>query len=381
MRPAACSKNHSLPIMSRETVTVAFSGGKDSTAAALLLREQGYEVRALTMRLGLPGEEEKLARIADLARELEFPWQVLDVRPVFKRKVLDYFVGAYRSGRTPNPCVLCNRHVKFGLLLEEIGKSDPAGRFASGHYADKVFIGDPEGPRRGGPEDPRRGGPKDPRRGGGRWFLCEPADRRKSQIYFLAMIEPVALEKIVFPIAALTIGQVRAKVAGLPLANMKESQDVCFLQEESLASYLLRHIPESFAEGEFLDVGGKKVGRHHGAVHFTVGQRRGTRHASDRRLYVVGRDMAANTVTLGEERDLLSDALTVVSPVFWRPLQVGEKLSVKVRYQLHGHEAEIAEVSKNFVRAVFKKPVRAVTPGQFGVFYDGDIIVAAGEIV
>jgi tRNA-uridine 2-sulfurtransferase len=355
-----------------ETATVAFSGGKDSTAAIILLREQGYAVRALTMRLGLEDEEEKLARVENLARVLAVPWQVLDVRAAFREKVLAYFVNAYRCGLTPNPCVLCNRHIKFGLLLEETGKSDPAARLASGHYADKIFISDPE--------DPRRGGPEGPRRGGGRWFLCEPVDRRKSQIYFLAMIGPAALEKIIFPIAALTIDHVRAKVAGLPLANPEESQDVCFLQKEALASYLSRLLPESFVDGDIIDVGGKKIGRHHGAVHFTVGQRRGTGHASDRRLYVVGRDMAANTVTLGDECDLLSAALTVTNPVFWRPLRVGEKLEAKIRYQLHGHEAEIVEVSATRIRAVFKNPVRAATPGQFGVFYDGDVIVAAGEI-
>lgn len=342
--------------MKSEAVTVAFSGGKDSTAAILLLREQGSAVRALTMRLGLAGEEEKLARIENLARVLAVPWQVLDVRAAFREKVLAGFVDAYRCGRTPNPCVLCNRHIKFGLLLDAVAKSDPAARLASGHYADKVCQDN-------------------------RWFLREPADRRKSQIYFLAMIEPAALEKIVFPIAALTVGQVRARVAGLPLANPEESQDVCFLQGETLAAYLSRVLPESFAAGDFLDMGGKKIGRHVGAVHFTRGQRRGTGHASGRRLYVVGRDLAANTVTLGDERDLLSAALTVANPVFWRPLRVGEKLQAKVRYQLHGHEAEIVEASATRIRAVFKNPVRAVTPGQFGVFYDGDVIVAAGEII
>ncbi len=355
------------------TATVAFSGGKDSTAAVLLLREQGIAVRALTMRLGLADEDEKLSRIENLARVLDVPWQVLDLRSAFRDKVLDYFVNAYRSGRTPNPCVLCNRHIKFGLLLGEVHKSDPAAVFASGHYAAKIFISDPDGPRRGGPEGPRRGG--------GRWFLCEPAARRKSQIYFLAMINPAVLEKIVFPIAAMTIDQVRARVTGLPLANPEESQDVCFLQDEVLASYLSRLVPESFADGDIIATGGKKIGRHHGAVHFTVGQRRGTGHASGRRLYVIGRDMAANTVTLGDERDLLADSLTVANPVFWRPLRSGEKLQVKVRYQLRGHDAEISEVSPARIRAVFKDPVRAVTPGQFGVFYDGGIIVAAGEIV
>ena len=339
-----------------KTVTVAFSGGKDSTAAILLLLEQGYEVEALTMRLGIPGEEEKLARIENLARVLAVPWLVSDQRAAFREKVLIYFLNAYRIGLTPNPCVICNRHLKFGLLLTEMEKKSPGGFLASGHYADKVCRE-------------------------GRWFLKEPLDRRKAQIYFLAMIDPAVLTKVLFPIAALTISQVRAKVAGLPLANREESQDVCFLQSETLASYLARHIPESFSDGDFIDVHGKKLGRHHGVIHFTVGQRRGTGHASDRRLYVVGRDMAANTVTLGDEPDLQAGSLSVKNPVFWRPLHSGEKLTAKIRYQLHGYDAEITEVSATDIRAIFKKPVRAVTPGQFGVFYDGDIIVAAGEIV
>jgi tRNA-specific 2-thiouridylase len=342
--------------MKRKTVTVAFSGGKDSTAAVLLLRQQGYDVRALTMRLGLAGEEEKLSRIENLARLLDVPWEACDLGQAFRKKVLEPFLNAYRAGLTPNPCVLCNRHVKFGLLLEQAKKNSAGGFLATGHYADKACIE-------------------------GRWFLREPADRRKSQIYFLAMIEPTVLERVLFPLAALTIDQVRARVAGLPLANMAESQDVCFLQEQSLASYLLARIPESFVAGDILDVNGGKIGRHRGAAHFTTGQRRGTGHASDRRLYVVGRDLAANTVILGDESDLQLETLCITNPVFWRPLQAGETLSVKIRYQLHGHEAEITEVSNSHVRAVFKKPVRAVTPGQFGVFYDGDVIVAAGEII
>jgi tRNA-specific 2-thiouridylase len=342
--------------MASKDVTVAFSGGKDSTAAILLLREQGHAVRALTMRLGLAGEDEKLARIENLARVLGVPWDVVDVSAAFREKVLDPFVNAYRSGLTPNPCVLCNRHVKFGLLLATAKKYSPQGLLATGHYAAKVCVD-------------------------GRWFLNEPADRRKSQIYFLAMIEPAVLESVLFPIVGLTVGQVRARVAGLPLANMAESQDICFLQEENLASYLASRIPESFVPGDILGVGGEKLGRHGGAARFTTGQRRGTRFASDRKLYVVSRDLAANTVTLGEEGDLLSVAMTVAHPVFWRPLRPGETLSVKVRYQLHGHEAEIVELSATRIRAVFKKPVRAVTSGQLAVFYDGDFIVAAGEIV
>ena len=339
----------------RRSVAVAFSGGKDSTAAVLLLRQQGCDVRALTMRLGLPGEEEKLARIESLARELGVPWRVSDLRAAFRRQVLDEFVGAYRRGLTPNPCVLCNRRIKFGMLLEQAKKDTDGGLLATGHYADRACIE-------------------------GRWFLREPADRGKSQIYFLAMIDPAALANVIFPLAGLTVDQVRARVAGLPLANSEESQDACFLQGGDLAGFLGRHLPGAFRPGDFQDATGKKIGRHDGAVRFTLGQRRGTGHAAGRRLYVVDRDLDTNTVTLGEEEDLLSAAVTVAAPVYWRPLKVGERLAVKVRYQRHGHDAEVAEASATRIRAVFAKPVRAVTPGQFAVFYDNDLIVAAGEI-
>jgi tRNA-specific 2-thiouridylase len=277
---------------------------------------------------------------------------------------MEYFIAAYRRGLTPNPCVLCNRHVKFGLLLDEMKKNAPDGFFATGHYAAKVLISAPEGSLRG--EE--------------RWFLREPRDLGKSQIYFLAMIEPAVLGNVLFPLAGMTVGQVRRKVAGLPLANARESQDVCFLQGEELASFLRRHLPDAFRPGDFLNAVGEKIGRHDGALGYTIGQRRGTRFASDRRLYVVGRDIAANTVILGEEKDLVHSSLAVTGPVFWRPLQTGETLTIKIRYERHGHEAEITEATAGCIRAIFKKPVRAVTPGQFAVFYDSDVIAAAGEI-
>jgi len=337
-------------------VTVAFSGGKDSTAAVLLLREQGHEVRALTMRLGIAGEEEKLSRSGDLARVLRVPWDVVDVSAAFRENVLDHFIRAYRSGQTPNPCVRCNRDIKFGLLLAALEKNSPRALLATGHYAARACVD-------------------------GRWFLSEPADRRKSQIYFLAMVAPSALERVLFPIAGLNVTEVRARVAGLPLANLKESQDICFLHGEDLAAYLSRHAPDGFTAGDFMDTAGRRIGRHHGALHFTVGQRRGTGHASDRRQYVVARDMAANTVTLGGEGDLLSTSLAAADPVYWRPLQAGEELAVKVRYGLRAHAATIVAAGAGRIQAVFKEPVRAVTPGQLAVFYEGDRIVAAGEIV
>lgn len=336
-------------------MAVAFSGGKDSTAALLRLREQGHEVRALTMRLGMRGEDEQIGRIEELTRVLGVCWQAVDLRRPFRERVLKYFIDAYGQGLTPNPCVECNRQLKFGFLMEELDRVATDELFASGHYADKVLVD-------------------------GKWFLKEPVDCRKSQIYFLATIDPAALARVLFPLSNVSVAQVRRQVAGLPLANVKESQDVCFLWDEDLAGFLARHIPGGFRPGDFLNTAGEAIGRHHGALHFTVGQRRGTGHAAGRRLYVVDRDLAGNTVTLGEDKDLFSAALVVRQPVFWRPLHAGETLRVKVRYEAAGHGAEISEVSPAIIRARFREPVRAVTPGQLAVFYADDIVVAAGEI-
>jgi tRNA-specific 2-thiouridylase len=340
----------------RPRAVVAFSGGKDSTAAVLLLREQGHEVRALTMRLGLAGEGEHLARAEALARAIDVPWRAVDLEVPFRQCVLDHFVAAYGRGLTPNPCVACNRRIKFGLLLEKAAGEAAGALFATGHYADKALVD-------------------------GRWLLKEPAERRKSQVYFLAAIEPRALAGAVFPLAGMTVAQVRRRVAGLPLANSEESQDACFLQGEALDSFLGRRLPGGLRPGRLLDAAGAAIGEHDGALSFTVGQRRGTRHAGGRRLYVVRRDLDAGTVTLGGEKDLLSLSLTAAAPVYWRPLRSGEALQVKVRYEAHGHEAEVREATAARIRVVFREPVRAVTPGQLAVLYDGDLVVAAAEIV
>jgi tRNA-specific 2-thiouridylase len=308
------------------------------------------------MRLGLAGEDERLARVEALARAIAVPWRAVDLEGAFREAVLDRFVAAYGRGLTPNPCVACNRHVKFGLLMAAAAAEAPGALFATGHYADKALIA-------------------------GRWLLKEPAERRKSQVYFLAAIEPRALAGAVFPLAGMTVAQVRRKVAGLPLANAGESQDACFLQREGLDPFLSRRLPGGLRPGDLLDTSGSVIGRHDGALRFTVGQRRGTRHAGGRRLYVVRRDLDAGTVTLGGEGELQSSSLTAAAPVYWRPLRAGEALRVKVRYEAHGHEAEVREATAERIRVSFREPVRAVTPGQLAVLYDGDLAVAAAEIV
>ncbi len=342
--------------MGKKKVVVGLSGGKDSTTAVVLLKKQGYDVHALTMKLGLNNEEERIRQIEHLTGVLDVPFTTLDIRERFREKVIDYFVDSYAGGLTPNPCVVCNIEIKFNLLMNEALRTLGADFYATGHYAKKVEIG-------------------------GRFFLTEPEDRKKSQIYFLSMIGGCALERVLFPIAGIPIERVRETVKDLPLANREESQDVCFLHNQRLIDFLKGHLqPGYFREGDILDVGGGKIGCHRGAVYFTIGQRRGTGFASDRKLYVVKKDVRRNTITLGDGEHLYSRGVTVIKPVFWRPVRVGEVFEGKFRYMSSFHKAVISEVSGDFIKAEFEVPVKSITPGQIGVFYEGDIIVAAGFI-
>jgi len=342
--------------MRGKRVAVAFSGGKDSTAAALILKRAQYRVQLLTMMLGSDGEAEKVAHLRKLASVLDIPLHLVDARSFFRDRIIDEFLQAYRSGLTPNPCVNCNAILKFGWLRELALTEFGAELFATGHYADLIERG-------------------------GMVFLKEPQDRKKSQIYFLSMIGAEKLKNVAFPISGLTLGEVRDMVRDLPLAHREESQDVCFLNGQPLTHYLRQQIPGMFREGDIVDVQGTRLGSHDGIMHFTMGQRRGTRFSSNRKLYVIGKDVKKNTIVLGEDRHLFNDEVRVKAPVYWRLLGPGEVLRAKIRYMSQWHEIKILETDQFFIRARFTHPVRAITPGQICVFYEDDIIVAAGPIV
>ncbi|MEN8222362.1 MAG: tRNA 2-thiouridine(34) synthase MnmA [Acidobacteriota bacterium] len=340
----------------RESVTVGFSGGKDSTTAIILLKEKGYDVSALTMRLGLSGEEEKLIKVKELAEMLNVPHEIIDLRTEFKERVITYFVESYKAGITPNPCVICNNRIKFELLMDFGTKNMGSSFFATGHYADKIEID-------------------------GKYFLKEPEERKKSQIYFLSMIGGERLKKVLFPISSISLDKVREMVVDLPLGNRKESQDVCFLSGYKLADYLKEHIPEAFEDGDILDISGNKIGRHNGSINFTIGQRRGTGFSSDGKLYVIGKNVIDNTITLGKETDLYSDSFEVKQPVIWKEIKKGEHYKVRIRYMSKFEDVVIKDVSPDLITAEFTSPVKSVTPGQVGAFFQNDIIVASGFIV
>ncbi|MCP4147466.1 MAG: tRNA 2-thiouridine(34) synthase MnmA [bacterium] len=340
----------------KKKIVVGFSGGKDSTASAVLLKEQGYDVHALTMKLGLENEDKKIEKIKHLAETMSLPHSTVDFRDIFKEKVIDYFITSYARNLTPNPCVLCNNEIKFHLLMKEALQNLKADFYATGHYAAKTEID-------------------------GKFFLTEPEDRNKSQIYFLSMIGNKALERVHFPIAGISIERVRELVKDLPLANKDESQDVCFMQNLKLIEFLKGHLPpQFFQKGAILDVKGKKIGTHKGSVYFTIGQRRGTGFASDRKLYVVRKDVKQNTITLGDEEHLYSREAVILQPFYWREIRVGETFKGKFRYMSSFYDVEITEVTTDYIRCRFKEPVKAITPGQVSAFYENDIIVAAGFI-
>lgn len=342
--------------MGDKKAVVALSGGKDSTAAVLLLKKTGHQVSGVNMALGLPGDDLTREKLKNLCSVLQIPLHILDLNRLFDRHVRQPFAGSYLAGTTPNPCALCNREIKFGRFMKEALAVSGADFMATGHYAD---IAETDG----------------------RLLLKEPVEGRKSQIYFMSLIDPGVLHRVRFPLAKMTVDEVRAMTRDLPLVNRQESQDVCFLGGEKLAGYLARELDPGMVQGgEIIDTEGKVIGRHQGLHHYTIGQRRGVGHAGGSRLYVVAKEMATNRLQLGPEEMLLTRQVDAVSPVYWRPLTVGEHLAVKIRYQTPARFGRVTRADENGFSLQLDEAVTAVTPGQIAVLYQGDCIVAGGEI-
>jgi tRNA-specific 2-thiouridylase len=349
------------------------SGGVDSSVAAALLRRQGRKVIGVTMNLfSLPKEDcarddlrsccgwkaqEDANRVAVSLGIAHF---VVDFRREFERSVIEDFGREYARGRTPNPCIRCNRFLKFGLLLERIGALG-AETVATGHYARVTF-------------DP----------GSGRWLLRKGVDADKDQSYFLYSLTQAQLSRTLFPVGELTKTEVRRLAAefGLPVAHKGESQEICFIPDDDYPRFLQERFPEAFRPGPIVDRTGKVIGRHEGIARFTVGQRSGLGIAAPRPLYVLAVDAATNTVVAGENRDLPRTRL-LVEDANWisiEALNAPRAVKVKVRYRQVEASAMIVPEADGRVRVEFETPQRAIAPGQAAVFYDGDIVVGGGLI-
>ena len=352
----------------KKSVVIGMSGGVDSSVSAAWMKQKGYEVYGVTLRLtdrlcGSCGSCSKSdgQQAHDLCRNLGFGHEIIDAQDEFFDKVVSRFGAEYAAGRTPNPCVLCNRFIKFPTLL---AAADRIGYeyVATGHYANVEF-------------DPQSG----------RYLLKKSANVYKDQTYVLYSLTQDVLSRVVFPLGNTLKSRVKEYAADMNFesAARKESQDICFIKDGDYAGFLKNKLGINAAEGDFVDMDGKFLGRHNGIINYTIGQRKGLGIASDRPYYVVAKDFDSNTVILGREEDLYSDLLIAsdVNLISVQKLEGNMRVTVKTRYSTKEAPAEIARRADGTIEVKFDSPQRAVTSGQAVVFYDGDIVVGGGTIV
>ena len=352
-------------------VCVAMSGGVDSSVAAVLLQEQGYELSGVNLRmfhnedLG-ESREKTCCSLADaedaalVARRLGFPFYVFDFAQVFRDTVIRDFVEEYQAGHTPNPCAVCNREVKFGALLRRV-QALGQDFLATGHYAQVER--DPDS---------------------GRYLLKRAADRSKDQTYFLYMLTQDQLAHTLFPLGGLHKAEVRqiAETRGLVNARKHDSQDICFVPDGKYADFIERTTGHPSPTGPFLDREGRVLGQHKGLIRYTRGQHKGLGLSTEEPLYVLEKDAAANTIRLGPDSALWTTELTAeqVNLISMPELTVPLRVTAKTRYSQREAAATVTSLPDGCIHVVFDEPQRAITAGQAVVLYDGEHVVGGGTI-
>lgn len=357
-------------MMRSEKIAVGLSGGVDSSVAAALLKGMGHEVTGITMQIfdGTvavqesgkhacygPGEQEDIEAAAAICSKLDIPFHVIDLKEEYRHHVIEYFKKEYLSGRTPNPCIVCNRHLKFGFLLQkakEIGIDFES--FATGHYAQIEKRGD-------------------------RSLLKKAADRSKDQTYFLYTLSPEQLSHIRFPLGSYLKRQTRqlARDLGLETADRIESQDFI-----AGGDYSALFDENEIKAGDIIDKGGKVIGRHRGIIHYTLGQRQGMGIASDRPLYVLEIDAENNRIVAGGKEDLFSRGLiaTNLNLIAVETLDRPFAVTARIRLNHKGVKAMVHPHGEDKAKIIFDQPEMAVTPGQSVVMYADDIVFGGGII-
>ncbi len=352
-------------------VVVGMSGGVDSSVAAALLTSKGYSACGITMKLWEGSElfseksccSPELAKSAlSVCRMIGIPHYIIDVRDEFQKSVIEYFTGSYLSGATPNPCVVCNRFIKWGKLIEIADKLG-MDYVATGHYArvQKDAAGE-------------------------RFLLLKGVDEYKDQSYFLWMLSQKQLSRTMFPVGDLRGDEVRevASELGMKSTSGPGSQEICFIPDNDYRKFLEERCgSHSIVPGEIRDMSGKVVGHHRGIAFYTVGQRRGLRLAFGKPVYVVDIDPESNTIWIGDDEELCRDGLVAGSTNWISIDTVEERMRVKasIRYRHGGSGATIFPLTNGEVEVKFDQPQRAITPGQSIVFYDGDLVVGGGVIL
>ena len=347
--------------MDQKKALIGMSGGVDSSVAAYLTLQQGYPCIGATMLLHPSAcGSDSAADARAVARRLGMEHIILDFQPDFEAAVIRKFAASYEAGLTPNPCIDCNRNLKFHRMLEkalDLGCT----YVVSGHYA-RIRRDDATG----------------------RFLLYKAADQAKDQTYFLASLNQHQLSHILFPLGELTKTEVRqiAEEQGFVTAHKRDSQDICFIPDGDYVRFLEGFTGKQYAPGDYLDLSGNIIGQHRGAVCYTLGQRKGLGIALGAPAYVCAKDMAANTVTLGPNEALFSKALRAKDwnwfpfPELSQPLPV----TAKVRHSQIEKAATVYPEADGFARVEFEQPQRAITPGQAVVLYDGDRVIGGGTI-
>ena len=349
-------------------VVVAMSGGVDSSVAAALLKEQGYEVVGMMLRLwSEPGKEDtnrcctpdSMAQARRVAAMLDIPFYVIDAKEVFHETVVQYFLDGYARGETPNPCLICNRQIRWTFLLDHALALD-AEYMATGHYA-RVKRDDP-----------------------GKVQLLRAVDRSKDQSYVLHVLNQEKLRHALFPVGDYTKPEIRqiAEKHGLPTASRKDSQDLCFLAGEDYRNFLQRNAADMLKAGDIVTREGKSLGVHNGLANYTIGQRKGLGIASPIPLYVLGKDAVSNRLVVGTLDELGSTRLTARN-VNWVSGEVPSEpfhVDVKIRYTAKEAQALVTPIGADQVQVTFDAPQRDITAGQAAVFFQNDFLIGGGII-
>ena len=356
----------------RKKVVVGMSGGVDSSVAAYLLKQQGYDVVGVTMQIWQDESHEEIEKkggccglsAVDDARRvaamLDIPYYVMNFKSEFKRDVIDYFVREYLAGRTPNPCIACNRYVKWESLLTrsiQIG----ADYIATGHYARICELPN------------------------GRYAIRNSVTAKKDQTYALYNLTQEQLKRTLMPIGDYTKEQVRkiAEDIGLMVAGKPDSMEICFVPDNDYASFIEKETGVTSVPGDFVDVDGNVIGKHKGVIHYTVGQRKGLGIALGKPAFVVAIRPEQNQVVIGEDRDVYTEKLYANNLNFMSVGNITEPVHVKakIRYSHEGAYCTVRKIDSDTIECIFDQPVRAVTPGQAVVLYDGEYVLGGGTII
>ena len=349
-------------------VVLGMSGGVDSSVAVHLLQKAGYEVHGVHM-LMIPdefGANPDAARDAEsVAKQFNISFSVLDVRDKFRNVIIQQFANEYSNGRTPNPCVLCNKVFKFGFLADELQKFD-ADYISTGHYVNSTeyVLGD---------------------KGNCYHLFHKAADAKKDQSYFLAMVNPDIVQKCIFPLGGLTKEEVRdiAREIGLPVAEKKDSQEICFIPDNDYKTCLNKVLPPSaFRKGKVFHADGSYLGEHTGIQNYTIGQRKGLGISLGKPAYVVALDAKRNRVILGDNEHLMADTLTASDNNYFIDVPIDEPFAVeaKIRYRAQAAPATLLRHADGTSTVTFAESQRAITPGQYVAYYINDLLIGGGII-